>query len=90
MPRAARGLAILEVLTSAFPENGTVTAKLIEIRESGQVVCSGTATDSPAFLAMTARLSSQPGVTKVHHDQSRGASPMQFNLTFLWNGGLAR
>jgi hypothetical protein len=89
-PQSARGLAILEALTTAFPENGSVTAKVIEIRESGEVVCSGTATDSPAFLAMTARLSALPGVTKVHHDQSRGASPMQFNLTFVWNGGMAR
>lgn len=89
-PQSARGLAILESLTTAFPENGSVTAKVIEIRESGEVVCSGTATDSPAFLAMTARLSALPGVTKVHHDQSRGASPMQFNLTFVWNGGMAR
>ncbi len=87
---AARGLAILETLSSAFPENGSVTAKVIEIRESGEVVCSGTATDSPAFLSMTARLSALPGVSKVHHDQSRGASPMQFNLTFVWNGGVAR
>ena len=54
------------------------------------MVCSGTATDSPSFLAMTSRLSAQPGVSKVHHDQSRGASPMQFNLTFVWNGGMAR
>lgn len=89
-PEAARGLSILEALTSAFPENGSVTAKVIEIRESGEVVCSGTATDSPSFLAMTSRLSAQPGVSKVHHDQSRGASPMQFNLTFVWNGGMAR
>ena len=89
-PESARGLAILEALTSAFPENGSVTAKVVEIRESGEVVCSGTATDSPAFLAMTARLSALPGVSKVHHDQSRGASPMQFNLTFVWNGGTAR
>jgi len=89
-PGAARGLAILEALSSAFPENGSVTAKVVEIRESGEVVCSGTATDSPSFLAMTARLSALPGVSRVHHDQSRGASPMQFNLTFIWNGGTAR
>lgn len=89
-PEAARGLAILEALSSAFPENGSVTAKVVEIRESGEVACSGTATDSPSFLAMTARLSALPGVSKVHHDQSRGASPMQFNLTFVWNGGTAR
>jgi len=89
-PESSRGLAILEALSSAFPENGSVTAKVIEIRESGEVVCSGTATDSPAFLAMSARLSALPGVSKVHHDQSRGASPMQFNLTFVWNGGMAR
>ncbi len=89
-PEAARGLAILEALSNAFPENGSVTAKVVEIRESGEVVCSGTATDSPAFLAMTSRLSALPGVSKVHHDQSRGTSPMQFNLTFVWNGGTAR
>lgn len=89
-PAAARGLAILEALSSAFPENGSVTAKVVEIRESGEVACSGTATDSPSFLAMTARLSALPGVSKVHHDQSRGASPMQFNLTFVWNGGTSR
>jgi hypothetical protein len=89
-PESARGLAILEAISSAFPENGSVTAKVVEIRESGEVVCSGTATDSPAFLAMTSRLSALPGVSKVHHDQSRGASPMQFNLTFVWNGGTAR
>lgn len=87
---SARGLAILEALTSAFPENGSVTAKAIEIRESGEVVCSGTATDSPAFLAMTARLGSVPGVSRVHHDQSRGSSPLQFNLRFVWEGGQAR
>lgn len=89
-PASARGLAILEALSSAFPDNGSVTAKVVEIRESGEVVCSGTATDSPSFLAMSARLSALPGVSKVHHDQSRGASPMQFNLTFVWNGGVAR
>jgi len=87
---SARGLAILEALTSAFPENGSVTAKVIEIRESGEVVCSGTATDSPAFLAMTARLGALPGVSRVHHDQSRGSSPLQFNLRFVWDGGQAR
>ena len=87
---SSRGLAILEALTSAFPENGSVTAKVIEIRESGEVVCSGTATDSPAFLAMTARLGALPGVSRVHHDQSRGSSPLQFNLRFVWDGGQAR
>jgi len=26
----------------------------------------------------------------VHHDQSRGSSPLQFNLRFVWEGGQAR
>ena len=82
-----RSLSILEVLTRAFPENGTVTAKLIEIRESGDVVCNGTATESAGLLQMMDRLNASPGVSNLHRDQIRGKAPLLFNFTFHWSGG---
>ena len=82
-----RSLRILEALTKAFPENGTVTAKVVEVRENGEVLCSGTASDSASLLRMLDRLHASPGVTAVHSDQIRGKSPLQFSLNFRWNGG---
>src|SRR5205085_4423993 len=41
-----RSLSILRRLTEALPENGDVTAKTVEMRESGTVICTGTATDN--------------------------------------------
>ena len=38
-----RALAILRQLTLAFPEDGTVTAKTIEIQDDNTVSCSGNA-----------------------------------------------
>jgi hypothetical protein len=82
-----RSLQILQAMSLAFPESGTVTAKLIEIRESGEVVCTGTATDSASILQMMDRLNASPGVTGLHRDQIRGKAPLQFNFSFRWNGG---
>ncbi len=82
-----RSLQILQALSLAFPESGTVNAKLIEVRESGEVVCTGTATDSSSVLQMMDRLNATPGVTALHRDQIRGKAPLQFNFTFHWTGG---
>lgn len=83
-------LSILRVLSLAFPEDGSVTAKSIEIRDAATVSCSGTATDVGALLAMEKRLAATPGVTAVHHEQSRGKSPLQFVLSFHFTPGAAQ
>jgi hypothetical protein len=82
-----KNLAILRLLSVAFPEDGSVTAKNIEVRDGNTVTCSGTARDSSAVLAVESRLSAQPGVFAVHHEQSRGKAPMQFVLSFKFNNG---
>ncbi len=82
-----RSLQILQALSLAFPESGSVNAKLIEIRESGEVVCTGTASDSGSVLQMMDRLNATPGVSVLHRDQIRGKAPLQFNFTFHWTGG---
>ncbi len=82
-----RSLSILKQLTTAFPEDGAVTAKTVEIRDGNTVNCSGTARDNAALLRMLSQLRAADGVTDLKVDQIRGKSPMQFTFDFHWNKG---
>jgi hypothetical protein len=82
-----RSLSVLRQLTKAFPENGAVTAKSVEIREGNVVTCSGTASDNAALLRMLSQLRAADGVSDLKVDQIRGKSPMQFTFDFHWNQG---
>jgi hypothetical protein len=83
-------LAILRQLTLAFPEDGSVTAKNIEVRDGSTVTCSGTARDYAALLAMQSRLRAADGVNDVKLEQIRGKAPMQFVFAFKFNNGGAQ
>jgi hypothetical protein len=81
-------LGILRQLSLVFPEDGTVTAKNIQVRDGDTVTCSGTAQDNAALLAVQAKLGAVPGVTAVHWEQSRGNKPpVQFVFSFKLNNG---
>ena len=80
-------LAILRQLSLAFPEDGVVTAKNIEIRDGSTVTCSGTARDYAALLAMQAKLRAADGISDVKLEQIRGKAPMQFVFGFQFNNG---
>jgi hypothetical protein len=82
-----RSLSILRQLTVAFPEDGSVTAKTIEIHDGHTVNCTGTANDNADFLAMLSRLSAATGISHVQVDQTRGKAPMQFSFEFNYGGG---
>jgi hypothetical protein len=82
-----RSLTILRQLTLAFPEDGEVTAKTIEIHNGGTVDCSGTASDNLALLRMQTRLRAMAGVSGLHLSQVRGKAPMQFSLEFQYGNG---
>ncbi len=82
-----RDLAILRQLSLAFPEDGVVTAKTIEIRDDNTVSCSGNARDYAAVLAMQAKLRTADGVSSLKLDQIRGKSPMQFTFNFQYGNG---
>jgi hypothetical protein len=82
-----RTLSILQQVSAAFPEDGVVTAKTIEIREGNGVSCSGNARDNASLLKMLAQLRTTTGITDLKVDQIRGKSPMQFTFDFHWNGG---
>ena len=83
-------LAILRQLSVSFPEDGSVTAKNIEVRDGNTVTCSGTARDYVSLLAMQARLRAADGVANVQLQQIRGKAPMQFVFAFKFNSGGAQ
>jgi Tfp pilus assembly protein PilN len=83
-----RDLAILRQLTLAFPEDGAVTAKTIEIHEDDNTVtCSGNAQNNAALLAMHARLGASDGVGNLKLNLIQGKSPKQFTLDFQYGNG---
>ena len=82
-----RTLTILRQLTLAFPEDGSVTAKTIEIRDGNTVNLTGTARDNVALLAMQAKLRAADGVSDLKVDQIRGKAPMQFSFDFIYGNG---
>lgn len=79
-----RNLSILKRLAEVFPEDGTVTAKSVELQETGVVSCSGTARDSEALTKMLDQLRSTPSIGEVQVDQLRGRAPLQFTFNFQW------
>src|ERR1044071_322903 len=85
---SVRGLTILRSLTEAFPEDGAVTAKSVEIWDLNTVTCTGTARDYTSLLKTKARLGDIPGVREVNLGQTRGQPPaIQFSFSFIWSEG---
>lgn len=85
---SVRALSILRRLTEAFPEDGAVTAKTVEIRDLNTVVCTGTARNYQALLKTVERLRASPQTRDVNLGPARGQSPaLQFSFTFHWSEG---
>ncbi len=84
-----RGLTILRRLTEAFPEDGSVTARTVEIRDLATVTCTGVARDYASLLRTIAQLRATPQqIPEVNLGQTRGQPPaIQFSFSFVWNGG---
>jgi hypothetical protein len=80
-----RTLSILRRLTEAFPEDGAVSAKSVEIRPNTGVTCSGTARDNAALLRVLDKLRAAPEVRGLKVEQIRGNAPMQFTVNFQWS-----
>jgi hypothetical protein len=86
-----RGLKILRELTAAFPEDNSVSAKTLDIRDLNLVVCSGVARDNSAILGTLDRLRATGSVEDLKVSQIRGSAPaLQFTFDFRWNEGGAR
>lgn len=82
-----RGLTILRQLTMAFPEDGVVTAKTVEIRDLNTVTCTGTTRDNQSLLKTLDRLRTNSVISEVRLVQIRGSkAPLQFTFDFHWGG----
>ncbi len=83
-----RCLSILKQVTAAFPEDGVVSAKTLEVRDANIVTCSGVARNNASFLRTLTELRSKTGVTDLKVDVIRGKAPMmQFTFDFRWSEG---
>jgi hypothetical protein len=82
-----RVLTILRQLTQAFPEDGVVSAKTVEIRDLSAVTCTGTTRDNQSLNKTIERLRSSGGISDLHVSTIRGKSPMQFTFDYHWNEG---
>lgn len=81
-----RALTIMRRLTEAFPEDGSVTAKTVEVRDLNTVVCSGVARDSRSLQQTLAKLRAMPDVSDASILSTRGqAQSLQFTFNFKWN-----
>jgi len=84
---SVRSLSILRQLTLAFPEDGMVTAKTVEIHGANIVTCTGTAKDNAALLRTLANLRKESNVADLKVNRLQGKSPMQFTFDFRWVEG---
>ncbi len=85
---SVKGLTILRSLVEAFPEDGSVTAKTVEIRDLSVVTCTGTARNYQALLQTLQRLRTSPQIHDANLGPTRGQTPaLQFSFTFAWTDG---
>jgi hypothetical protein len=82
-----RALSILRQVSTAFPEDGSVTAKSVEIRAPNLVTCSGTARDNGSWLTTLDKLRRSSRVSDLKVIRVQGKSPMQFTFDFHWVEG---
>lgn len=80
-------LSILRELSMVFPQEGSVTAKTIQIHDGDTIVCTGTARDYASLLAVQSALQKTPGVSELKLQQIRGRAPMIFQFGFKFNNG---
>jgi hypothetical protein len=87
--RSYRALRIMKALAGAFPEDGYVSAKTVEIHDLSNVTCSGVARDNQSYIALLDKLRAVGEVTELKTEMVRGQAPVQFTLNFQWEGNNA-
>jgi Tfp pilus assembly protein PilN len=77
-----QALKLMEEIVGAFPEQGDVWAKSVEVGEHGKVTCTGFARSQSALSAMLDRLRERKNFSGVQIQNVRGANPIQFTIGF--------
>jgi hypothetical protein len=86
---SVRTLSILRQMTTAFPEDGAVSAKTVEIRDPNNVSCSGSARDNASLYRALEKLRAAGNVADLKVVRIQGRSPLQFTFDFHWVEGVA-
>jgi hypothetical protein len=78
----------LRTLSRAFPKEGSVTAKTVEIGDLKTVSCTGIAKTYAALLQTKERLRALKQIRDVNILSTRGQAPaIAFTFTFTWTPG---
>lgn len=80
----APSLAVIDEVTQAFPEDGAIWAKTIDLKPDAVFSCSGLARNNQAIMDTLERLRRNPHVTGLKVRQVRGENPVQFSFQFTW------
>jgi hypothetical protein len=90
---SVRTLSILRRVTQAFPADGAISVKTIELREPSKpgeaavVTCTGTARTREALGRVTDDLRSATNqIFHLHTEYQRGNSPLEYSFNFQWGG----
>jgi hypothetical protein len=81
-----RDLRLLKLVTDAFPEDGSVSAKTINVHDLAKVTCTGVARDNDSYVRVFGKLSDDTNEISGLHHEVRGQKPMQFSLDFQFEG----
>jgi hypothetical protein len=81
---APETVQMMEGLVTAFPEQGDVWAKSVQIAEGSKVTCTGFATSQSALMGLLDRLRARKDVSALQVQHLRGNNPIQFSVTYKW------
>lgn len=81
---SVHSLSITKTITEAFPVEGKVWLKNLEIQSLSQVICTGFAASHQDWLQMIDRLQETGQVKDLQVQQLQGENPMQFVFHFRW------
>ncbi len=83
---STESLSIMRNLTGAFPEEGTVWAKMMTIEQLSMVTCSGIARNRTEWVQLWGQLQKNPAIADLRFIQLEGDTPTQFSINFRWKG----
>lgn len=79
-------LSGINALVEAFPEEGSIWVKLIEIDENHVISCSGFVRDTRTLLELYQKLDKDERFRDRIHEQTQGDSPIKFSFKIQWVG----
>jgi hypothetical protein len=81
---SAPSLQIIQEVTQAFPEDGVIWAKTIELKPGSVFTCNGLARNNQAIMDTLETLRKNPGIGDLKVRSVRGKNPVQFSFQFTW------